>query len=224
MQPNKIAIHQPNFIPWPGYFSKIKAADIFVLLDTAEYSKNSFINRNKILLNARKFWFTIPVLHKGNSQSSIKDIQISRSSYRPGKMIKTLEQEYKDYPYFNLIMPNLTYYLKCAKEDQSLCELNEHLIRWICDLLDIKSKIIKASSLPLFVGTPTEKILGICNQSNANVYLSGTSGKNYLEEELFEAANIRLEYQSLSPSQKKWERLSILHWLFIEGPNLSSAL
>jgi hypothetical protein len=213
----KIAIHQPNFIPWVGYFVKIKHVDTFILYDTAQYTKNSFINRNKMVVDGMPKWLTVPVLYKGFSKCEIKQMQIDKQKFNPEKLSKTVKQEYRKYPHLEPYIYQFEEILKVAGDHQSLSRLNEDLIRWVCSILNIKTRIINASSLQVDGSNANDRILEICKSCGGTFYFSGPGGKKYLKEELFEKEGIRLEYFDHSQVSRKYGDLSVLHWLFREG-------
>ena len=211
----KIAIHQPNFIPWLGYFSKIKYADQFILLDIAEYSKNSFINRNKIIVQGHERWLTIPINYKGSSKKEIREISIS-PNFRPDKISKTLTQEYRPSEPKKEILSEFDEMLQKGLSHQSLCLLNQMVIGWICDRLQIQTKISTASELNIIGGNATQTIIDICKTLGGDTYVSGKSGKKYLKEELFEKEGIGLEYLGNQTIMNRFGPLSTLHHLLTE--------
>jgi hypothetical protein len=214
------AIHQPNFIPWLGFFSKIKAADIFILYDTCQYSKNSFINRNKILSGGEERWLTIPVKYKGYSDSNIADIRIDEQQYRPDKIVRTLLQDYRESHFLTRYIDQFFNILKSAQDHYMLSQLNEEVIHWVCTILQINTPIIRASDLSLPKQNGTIGLLALCQACDATVYLSGNSGKKYLKEELFEKEGLAVKYFECPALISTYGYLSCLHWLFTKGNNL----
>ncbi len=194
MKKTTIAIHQPNFLPWLGYFNKMKNADIFVLLDDVQYTKNSFINRNRILTNQGVNWITIPVQYSGKSKQLIKDVVLSNDKRSIVKMLKSIKQNYSKATGFTKNYDEFANILNTAIETNSLVNINENLIYWAKEKLNIKTKIIKSSDLNISSDvSATERIIAICKQLNGTVYLSGKGGFNYQDEQLFEDNNITLE-------------------------------
>jgi len=125
-----VAIHQPNFLPWAGYFYKIAKSDIFVLLDNVQYSKNGFINRNKIKMpSGSDSWLTIPVKSSGLSEL-IKDVKISHNIDWRRKHLQTLEMSYKRAEFFNQLYEDIKniYY---ETDWHNLCSLNISLLKHI---------------------------------------------------------------------------------------------
>ena len=215
-----IGIHQPNFVPWLGYFYKIKQCDSFVYLDTAQYTKNSFQNRNKIKTPQGEHWLAIPVLTKGKFGQATNEVEVNSTEKRQEKILKTLEMNYKKAPFFaNYFEP-----LKKIMTENTSLKLSEICIAintWICIELGITTPCVKASDLAL---SPELKSTGllveICKKMEATRYLSGTGGSNYQEEESFKQNNIELVYSKFAfPEYKQlWGdrlmNLSILDTLF----------
>ena len=99
-----IAIHQPNFIPWLGYFYKINHCDLFVLLDDVQYTKNSLINRNRIKSNTGEQWVTMPVLHSGSFGQSINETHLLHFEKHYSKFLRTLQMNYSKAPFVEEIV------------------------------------------------------------------------------------------------------------------------
>jgi len=222
----KIAIHQPNFIPWIGYFSKIEASDIFVILDDAEYSKGSLINRNKIKINNSAHWLTVPIENvKNNIEESKKiyEIKIDNKQNWKKKHISTLKQYYSKSPnYIDIIKMIEEVY---SKDFEYLYEFNIQLINHICVKLGIQKKMIFSSSLNIN-SKSTERIIEIIKKIGGNIYLSGHGAKSYQNESMFVKNNIELYYidieQVTYPQQGSGfiSSLSVIDYLFnVEKPN-----
>ena len=92
---NKVVIHQPDFIPWMGFFEKIKMSDIYVILDDVQYLKKGFHNRDKILIDCKPKWITIPVKNKNNFKKNINQIEIHYEDDWVSKLLKQISLNYK---------------------------------------------------------------------------------------------------------------------------------
>ncbi|HOC02761.1 MAG TPA: WbqC family protein [bacterium] len=214
-----IGIHQPNFLPWLGYFYKITKSDIFVLLDNVQYTKNSFINRNKIKTSQGDHWLTVPVSFKFGDL--IKDVTIDNNIDWRKKHLKTFELNYKKAPHFDEIYNFLerVYY---KKEWIFLADFNIELIVEICCFLDMNKKFIKASSLNI-LGKSTDLLINIVKNLNGDIYLSGKGGQQYQDESKFNKENIKLIYSDFKHPvyRQLWgefiENLSIIDILFNLG-------
>ncbi len=185
-----VAIHQPNFLPWLGFFYKMLKADIFVFLDNVQFSKNSYQNRVKIKSSQGAIWLTVPNLH--NFGQLTKDMRMNNKEPWREKHLKTFEMNYKKAPYFNTFYPLISeiYY---KKDWELLSEFNIELIKIICNFLGIKTKTIKASDLDVS-GSSTGLLVSIVKKLGGSVYLSGYGGMKYQDEEKFKENGIELIY------------------------------
>ncbi len=175
-----VTIHQPEHFPYMGYFQKMEKADLFVILDNVNYRKNYFQNRNRFLNNNKvEEWFTIPV-EKGATKKWIKDVKVNTHIPWKKKIINKLKQNFKTD--FSTIY-----------DSESLLEINLNSIKWARKKLNITTKIVLASELGVN-GDKSELLANICKATNATTYLSGPSGKDYLDTQFFN--NIKIEYHN----------------------------
>ncbi len=219
----KIAILQSNYIPWRGYFDIINMVDEFILYDCMQYTRRDWRNRNKIKTSQGLKWITIPVEVKGKYFQKINETKISDKEWGK-KHWSIIKQNYSKAHYFNEfkdIFEEL--YLKC--EEEYLSQINYKFIVTICDILGINTKIRWSSEFNLVEGQ-TEKLLGICKDCEADVYLSGPAAKDYFDEELAKKENIQVEWMDYSgyPEYnqlfKPFEHgVTILDLIFNEGTN-----
>jgi len=193
----KCAIHQPQFLPWLGYLHKIVSCDVFVFLDTVQFKKNEFQNRNKIRVGDESRWITVPVSF--NFGDTIRETKISDTTNWRHKMKSTLEQNYRKAPYFEEYSGNL--FNLIDKKWNDLAEINIATVKWFMEAFDIRTRIIVASEMRKdgdddVNSSPTDRLISICRDVGADVYVSGQGGKGYLEEEKFDKSDIKLEYQN----------------------------
>jgi hypothetical protein len=186
-----IAVHQPNFLPWTGFFYKWCKADLMVFLDNVAFSRRSFINRVRIRDNSNKLWLTIPVLQKGRfnqliCQTEIQDDNSWRVSVR-GK----LRSCYGKARFFKGYFPEFEAIIK--KEYRLLASLNIELLKWLSDKLEIETPWVLSSSLKGVEGKATERLVSICRCLEATHYLSGFGGQKYQEEEIFNKHHIKCD-------------------------------
>lgn len=202
----KIAIHQPNFLPWLGYFYKWFKSDLFVMYDDVQFSKGSYINRNQILTHKGILNLTVPVLTKHKSLQLIKDTQINHEDNWNKKIISTIAVEYSKAKYFEVYFGEFVKIIKKAFVG-SLVDLNIKLLLWAADILGIHVPIIKSSRLRDVQGASTERLVSICKLLDADTYISGAGGMNYQEEALFAEAGITLvvlpSYKTHHPRYKQ---------------------
>ncbi|TYL40084.1 hypothetical protein CV102_00440 [Natronococcus pandeyae] len=185
-----VAIHQPNYLPWFGYFQKIHRSDVFVLLDDVEYSSDSWINRNKIKTPDGWTWLTVPV---HGSNESIADVEIAGDRWAD-KHRKSLQASYGGAAHYDEFAEFFaeTY----ARSWESLCELNVHLIQELSERIGLECEFVRASTLDVDA-TKSERIVRLCEAVDADRYFSGEGARSYNDHDRFEAADIALEYQSI---------------------------
>ena len=183
-----VSIHQPNFLPWLGYFYKILNSDYFVILDDVEYTKNSFINRNKIKTPQGKQWITVPVIYSGRSKQKINESHIFNKKKSIKKVIGTIEHNYKKALYFEKYFDELKGILETS--DDCLSKLNIELISWILDKLEISKQIVISSSFNIVIDDATDRLIEICKKLKATEYFSGFGGQNYQEARRFQEHGI----------------------------------
>jgi hypothetical protein len=187
----KIYIHQPDFLPWLGYFIKILKCDIFVILDDVQLSRRGYTHRDLIKTNQGIKWITVPIKKKNNFDVKIKDVEIDNSINWKKKHIKTLEQNYIKTPFYHNNFN--TIFEAYDKHYDKLIDLNFDLIKIICKILNIPDKKIIFSSEMNIEQKREKKILSILNKLNANTYITGEKSLNYLNLDDFKANNISID-------------------------------
>jgi hypothetical protein len=188
---SKIAgIHQPNFIPWVGYFYKIIKSDVFVFLDDVQYIKRSFINRNKIKTLGGEQYVRLPIHQKGKYKQSIIDCEIFEKEEAVRILLNTISVNYSKTKYFKDYFEELKTVLN--KETDSLVEINISLIHWVLNIMEVSVICKKSSELKDINGESTERLISICKSVGADKYLSGFGGNKYQDKEMFDEASIEL--------------------------------
>jgi hypothetical protein len=190
----KIVILQSNYIPWKGYFDLINDADIFCFLDEVQYTKNDWRNRNKLYSKNGLFWLTIPI-NKKSVNLKISEVLLEDNFWQE-KHFKSIVQNYAKAPQLNNLLPFLEDVFLKTKW-QSLSQLNQFLIREICNYIGIQTKIVNSKDYEL-ADNKVDRIVSLIKQMNGTEYLSGLAGANYLntEEEVFNQTNIKLSYKN----------------------------
>lgn len=222
-----VAVHQPQYLPWLGYFHKIAKCDCFVFLDCVQYKKREFQNRNKIRTKDGWMWLTVPVISKEREVQLINEVEINNSFPWQRKHLNSIKLAYKNAPYFS----NYIGFFEdvYSKKWVRLIDLNLYIIDFILKELQIETPIKFLSQLNV-EGTKTERIIQICKALGSDTYLSGIGGKDYLDEELFKNNKIKLIYQEFKhPCYKQCyspfiEKLSIIDLLFNCGKNSRKVL
>ena len=187
-----IAVHQPQYLPWLGYFDKIARSDLFVFLDNVQYKKREFQNRNRIKTPNGSLWLTVPVQVKGKYFQPIRGVEIDNTSNWAEKHWRTIRQFYSHAPHFAMFSDFFDDLY--SQEWNYLSDLSMEIITYVMDFLEIKHEIIMESDFNPD-GTSTERIISICKHFNAGEYLSGSGGKAYMDEDRFAEEKISLSYQ-----------------------------
>lgn len=191
-----VAIHQPNFFPWLGYFNKIARADVFILLDNVQFPKKggNWLNRVRLIANGNPSWITMPVVRAYHGLRRIHEIQIEDSSPWRTKFSKTVETNYRGAPFFDEIYPALIELINDRTD--SLAQFNSSAIMSLARLLRLDtSKLIPGSSLDR-QGSSTDLLISMVKQVGGTAYLCGGGAAGYQEDDKFVAAGIELVYQS----------------------------
>lgn len=217
-----VAIHQPNFLPWPGFFHKMVCADVFILLNKVQYVKNALFNRNRIKTPHGVHYLTVPV-HVHRHTDSYDEIRIdvlSRDRWTR-KHLKTIEWAYAAAPYFDEYFGPMEELYRRPWE--RLIDLNMAFIGFLRDALRVDTRILLESEMHL-TGTGTARLVSLCGQVHGSVYLSG-DGSPYLQEDLFVREGLEVCYQSfVFPSYPQLHgpfasHLSVIDVLFNCGPD-----
>ena len=223
-----IAIHQPNFIPWLGFFYKWYKADLIVFLDDVAFTKGSHINRVRVRDISGQHWLTVPVHQKGRLNQPIAGTEIQVDIPWRNSILGKLKSCYGKARYFKDYFPAFEAII--GKERQLLADLNIELLQWAAEILDIRTPWVLSSSLRGVEGKATERLVSICKHLGASAYLSGFGGQKYQEEEEFKKNNIELViYDFKHPEYKQRADdfipgLSVLDLLFNCGPDSGEIL
>jgi hypothetical protein len=210
-----ISIHQPAYLPWLGYFDKINKSDLFIFLDTVQFQKNSFQNRNLILKkNDTPMWLTVPI--EKNHFEIIHKIKIHNGFNWKKKHYDSIRFNYSGTKNFNKIFRKLHQFYN--REWVFLNDICYDMLIFFCDLLNIKTKIIKLSEEENILGQKSDLILNICKKYNAKTYYSGINGKSYLDLTKFEQEKINVIFQNfiLKEDIKKINQTNYNNYSIIE--------
>lgn len=190
----RVAILQSNYIPWKGYFDLIGKVDEFVLYDEVQYTKRDWRNRNKIKTPGGLQWLTIPVI-ANYASDKISEIVVAEKDWSV-KHWKSITLNYSRAPYFKMYKDQFgDFYNSSLPEHLSM--INRAAIEMINGILNIKTKISSSADFHLHEGR-NERLIGICTQANATVYLSGPAAKDYMDESKFNEAGIQVEWMDYS--------------------------
>lgn len=186
-----VAIHQPHYLPWLGYLAKWAAADVFVFLDTVQYEKNGWQNRNRIKTAAGPRWLTVPV--HARLGTPIAGVAVDESQPWRARHRRAVERAYADAPHFKRHRDALEGLLDAAWP--LLAPLAVASARWLADAIGVTTPTHLASTLGVTATDRNERLLALCAAVGADTYLAGRDGARYLDVACFEAAGIRVLYQ-----------------------------
>ena len=216
-----VAIHQPQYIPWIGYINKIANADIFVFLDTVQFKKNEWQNRNRIKTATGWQWMTVPVCY--HYPQKISEVTINNKVRWGDKHWKTIVTNYSQTPYFQKYADFFRETLN--REWTLLRDLNIHIIQFLAETWDLKTRLILASQLGIEEDDPTGRLISICQTLGGDTYLSGRDGVTYMNLDQFYINRIKICHQECHPEfypQRFGEfipHLSSIDLLFNCGPD-----
>ena len=227
----KVSIHQPNYLPWLGFFNKVSQSDVYVVFDDVQYPMGKdFHNRNQIKTNNGKTWLTIPVVGK-SERRKFDEIQIKDNGWNK-KHLNNIKNFYGKTKYFNDYYPDLEKFY--TKTYDKLIDLNMDMNKWFFKLLDINTEIKYSSQICYYQNVfklnelkGLDKIIHILKQTNTTQYITskGPGASRYIDEKVFKDSNIELiwnEYKHPTYNQQFGDfipYMSILDLLFNEGPN-----
>lgn len=215
--------HQPNYLPYPGFFQKIAASDAFLIVDTTQFVKRGpfgWIHRNRIGTHAGPQWLSLPVLHRGRFHQRIADTELNPRLPWRRKHWRTIELGYQHTPGWTQHGPSLAEIYR--QEWTHLAPFTTALIRWFLQALQIEVPVHLSSTLQA-EGRSTEYIVAFCRELGATAYLSGVHGRDYLDHAVCAAAGLELRFQQYTPPRYHGhggtpvtENLSLLDFLFWE--------
>jgi WbqC-like protein family len=223
-----VAIVQSSYIPWKGYFDLIRAADEFILLDEAQFTKRDWRSRNRIKTKDGLCWLTIPVHSKGRFEQRIMDTTISDPSWSE-RHWRTIQGAYARAPFFETYAPQVRALYDTPPSDR-LSDVNRSLTEGLCRMLDITTPIRWSSEYHPREGR-NERLIDLCVKSGATDYLSGPSARGYMDEAAFASAGVTVHYVDYSgyreypqPYPPFEHAVSVLDLLFSTGPRAGDYL
>lgn len=213
-----VSIHQPDYIPYMGYFYKISMSNIFVFLDDAQFSNDNMHHWNRIKTPQGEFNLKIPVKH--HFRDLINQVNFRDDMNWRKKHLKTIAMNYGRAKYFNVIFPKFEKLINANYEN--LASMNIAINKFICNEFGFNTKFVLASDLNIHTSREN-RVIDICTMLNAKTYLSGHGAKSYQNESNFNKNNIALEYTKYQPFEYKQQwgdflpNLSILDYIFNHG-------
>lgn len=216
-----VAIHQPQFLPWLGYFNKMTGADAFCLLDTVQYKKNEWQNRNRIKTADGWQWLTVPVSFK--FPEKIQEVLINNNTSWRKKHFQALTTNYRKAAYFDDTIG--IFEDAYSREWTGLSELNTWLISALRKCLGIDGRmLVRSSDFEDLSDDPTMRLVDICKKLGGDTYLSGPDGPRYMDMDAFRRNGISVKIQEFCHPEYRQcfgpfqSHLSIVDLLFNCGP------
>ncbi|MGD0507159.1 MAG: WbqC family protein [Terriglobales bacterium] len=220
----KIAIAQPTYLPWLGYFDLLDQADQFVFLDSVQFEKRSWQQRNRIKTPTGLQWLTVPVISRGKREQRIAEVEIGAEFCRDH--LRSIAMNYRRAPFFDQYYEAMSDSMKSVASNSNLATLTIGLVRWFTKVMDIRTPTLRSSELTM-QGKRTDLLAEICRSLGATSYLSPLGSAEYLVNELpimtergIEVAFQHYEhplYRQLFPPFQPYA--SALDLLFNEGEN-----
>ena len=211
-------IHQPEHLPWTGFFHKMMCADIYIYLDHVQYKKGNVQNRNRIIgQHGDPIWVTVPLKRSGSMQDTIMAKEITDNAWTD-KYLSSIQLSYQDTRYFGQYFEKLRKII--CDEHSGLADLNIKIIDFFRRELDINTPVVRSSNLNVS-GSKSDLIVDICKQVKAESYITGPAGLDYLDLDLFDKNNIELFLHQYVPPVYEagcfFSGLSTLDLLFNQG-------
>jgi len=217
----KVVITQSNYIPWKGYFDALRIADDFVIYDDMQYTKRDWRNRNQIKTEQGLKWLSIPVEVSGKYFQKINETKVSDKNWNKDHLNQLKQHYTKASAYSSVISWIEDLYMNCNFE--LLTHINEYFLKNICNYLEIQTNIIRSENFAL-AKDRTERLVNICTKLSATDYYTGPAAKDYMNEQLFTDAGIKVlyfDYSGYQPYQQLYppfeHGVSILDIIFNEG-------
>lgn len=186
-----VTIHQPEHLPWLGYFNKMAKAEKYVILDSVQFEKNYFQNRNKIIGSNGVQWLAIPVQMKGHMSNTIATTQIAGDERWKKKYLNTIQMSYSKHPFFKEVFPVVEKAINI--ETNLIADINISIFIAFADKMDMHPEFVRSSNLNI-QGLKSDLILDICKATNASMYIAGPSGRDYLDIQSFKEAGIEVKF------------------------------
>lgn len=200
----RIAVSQPNYVPWIGYFQIINSVDTFVFLDDVQYTPRDWRNRNRIKTTKGLEWLSVGVNLPFGRLTPINRAEIDDETWT-NRHLNGLRHAYSRSPNFRSIYPQIETWIMAKSNETFISQLDINLTIEIARFLGIQTEFKTASEISI-IGEKSERLLGICQQLNASQYVSGPSARSYLNVDIFEESGISVDFYDYKV--KEYEQLN----------------
>lgn len=219
------AVHQPQYLPYLGFFHKVRHADVLVVLDTVEYHRRGIQNRNRIKTSHGVKWLTVPVLQR--SGQLVREVATNPSVDWKSQHWNALYLNYGRARHFKEYGETLREAL-FAPTATALSQINLAILERLLELLDIRTRVVLASELAVDREQSSERLVALCDAVGADRYLSGPGGRRYMDLEVFDRSGIEVlwqefdapVYEQLWPDLGFVPDLSVVDALLCCGPQV----
>ncbi len=211
----KVTIHQPDFLPWIGFFHRWAQSDLYIILDDVQFIDDGWQHRDKINTPNGVIWLTVPVIKKGMGPQLIKDVKINHTQNWQRKHLATIKQSYGK-------SLNFDHYFDKLKEIYD--KNHKYLIDLNIDLLELAAKELGITVPKVFSSEyktqtkGTQRLVDLVIAVGGTTYITGTGSKDYLQTELFEQENISVVFQRIEDIKSMYNvkniDLSVLDYFF----------
>lgn len=188
-----LTAHQPGYLPWLGLFHKIALSDSFVSLNHVQFLKQGWDNRNLIKTQSAAQWLTVPVHRHGYMEKPLTEIEIDNRQPWQRKHWQVMKRSYGGAPFFDRYKDFFSH-IYLDRNWETLIELNEYMIQWFLDELNISVQLHSSSEMNL-KETKSALVEEICQLLDAEYYIFGALGKNYVDLESFQRLGIKVHFQ-----------------------------
>lgn len=227
-----LAAHQPNFLPWLGFFDRMRKADLFVMVDHVQFERQNFQNRTQVKTAEGARWVTVPVHQRSRGERIMEKTIDNQGQGRHGwsrKALLTLKYSYQGLPHYASYAPRFEAVL--GRRWERLVDLNVALLELCRGCLGISTPMLRSSSLSV-KGAKSDMVLDLCRAVGADTYLAGMGGsRHYLDLESFARAGVKVVFQDFRhpryaqrPGTEFVAGLSALDLLFNHGPDAERLL
>jgi len=208
---SSIAVMQPYFFPYIGYFQLIKAVDTFVFYDDVDFIKNGWINRNRVLINGKPNYFTIPCKNV-SSHEKIKNIKHGLDQRKKKKLLKTIKFTYSRAPHFDDVYPIMDEVLDT--KTGYISEFAITSVKRCSEYLGLECTFLKSSERYNNTGLDAaDRLIDICREENASNYINAIGGMELYDKSYFKKYDINLSF--LEPQEIAYDQFGddFVPWL-----------
>lgn len=199
MTDKTVVILQSNYLPWRGYFDLMRRADLFIVLDVVQFTKNDWRNRNRIKSSQGPQWLTIPVRYKFSDDPMIDQMEIADNRWA-NKHIKSIRQNYSKAGAFAAESEWLFGQIEALAGETMLSDVNVTLLRAIATRIGVETPIVQSTEFgerrALIEAEPNDRLIAMLTEAGATRYISGPAAQSYMDMPRFEVAGIAVEWMT----------------------------